>query len=203
MPDIDAPTFELPDIPDYEPTRARITEIEQTTGSEKYGNQPRLRVQFEFPDRPDEPEHSEFMNLKLGAQRNGEVATLRKLLNAVAGRAESEPVTRFNSDSGAIYHDAAKQVVSAHLRVGCELVVRGTRTATEDGGERWKIRVYQPLPEQKAVEPPEERRTATEPSAPPVRPETASPAPGAGDGAPSAGERARERAVADDDEVPF
>src|SRR2546421_8217465 len=92
-------SFDLENLRDYDPYRARLKKIDWGRSSEEYGAESRLELTWALLGGEDDQTLKDWISLRLGQQQNGQVAKLRMLLNALAGRPEATEVAWFDDET--------------------------------------------------------------------------------------------------------
>lgn len=170
---------------DWEPYEAELAEFSLTEGAAQYGGELRLQVSWLLEDGTS---LRDWMALRLGQRQGGGVSKLRGLLNALAGRPESDRIEWFDTDTWAWSYDG--QHPQHHLAAGQRVILRGRKEERPDGeGLRFRVVAYQP-----AVRP---ATAAPSPARPKV---SAAPAPRP---APQVVSAPTPRAADDDGSIPF
>jgi hypothetical protein len=138
-------------LEDYEPYRAWLRRIDFEVGSAEYGSQRRIVVDWALSENPDDTTTiRDWISLRLGRQQSGQVSKLRALLNALAGKPETEEVAYFNDDGGDNNgnHPLCWGYVLTgppynRLTEGTEVVFRGKHGKKSDGQPKFTITTYQ------------------------------------------------------------
>lgn len=208
------------------PYRARLIRTDWATGSAEYGSQQRLVCDWELIDVPSGPQNQpgqvrDYYGLALGARRDGTVAQLRQMLNAIADTDEQAEVSFFDDETMEWGYEGEDGPAWGQLQKGWEVTVMGKITAKQNGtGSFFNIVQYLPAsaepPAAPAPAPRAPARTPARQSAPaapaqarpngparqqaPARP--SAPAPRRPAPAPAATAVAEEEAV-EDEEIPF
>lgn len=152
----------LEQLRDYEPYAVSLVETGFQDGAIEYGGEQRLTVDWQLPDGST---LRDYIGLKLGKQKSGEVAKLRKLLNALAGRPEQEEIAWFDDESLEWSYDG--QFPVARLTPGLPVIIRGKHGVKEDGTPKFGITAYQPAASSQAAAPPQYQQPQPVPPVPP------------------------------------
>lgn len=129
----------LEQLVDYEPYPAVLQEIAWTEGSPQYGSEQRLELTWELEDGTS---LRDWIAPRLGRQRNGQVAKLRALLNALGQQPEQADIAWFDDETLEWSYDGDTPYLA--LEVGLEVIIRGKVEDRADGsGLRFRILNYQ------------------------------------------------------------
>lgn len=134
-------------LEDHEPYKGTLKNTEWATSSEEYGGGQRLVVDWDLGNDEDV---RDWINLKLGKQKDGKVAKLRALLNALSDKPADTEIAWFDDSSLEWSYDG--ETAHNKLYIGAEVVFRGINGKKADGGDRYSIQVYQ-APKKKAAAP--------------------------------------------------
>lgn len=131
-------TIDISGLQDWRPYPARIKDIQIVEGSEQYGKKERLQIDFELqlPEGEKRTVRAWF-GFSLGRSNTGEVAKLRRLLNAITKRKSSEDITWFNKRTLEWGITDKMSEPLSHLDIDTMVTVRGK---TE--GERFKLQEF-------------------------------------------------------------
>ena len=133
--------FQAPVLEDHEGYNATLKDFDWVTSSEQYGGEKRLQLDWQIEG--ESYSIRDWVGLRLGKQQSGQVSKLRALLNAIAGKPEATEIAWFDDETTEWSYDGT----TAYGKLepdACEVIVRGTSMAKEDGTSRFSVKVYQP-----------------------------------------------------------
>jgi hypothetical protein len=111
--------------------RAILIRTDWTTGAAQYGSQPRLVLDWQFPD-VDGGQVRDYAGLALGVTRGGEIAQLRRILNAIAGVPAETEVSFFDDESLEWGYEGVDGPAWGALEPGWEIVMHGEIKPRQD-----------------------------------------------------------------------
>ena len=135
-------------LEDYTPYQALLTAAQIVDGSEAYPVK-RLEVTWQLANGDPDDTIKDWCSLKLGQVPGGDVAKLRQLLNAIAGKPETTKVAWFDDATLEWGYDAK-------LTVGLPVTFRGKNKPKQSDPTqlRYRIEAYQPASASAAAPPP-------------------------------------------------
>jgi len=107
-------------------------------GSEQYGGEQRLTVDWELADGVSTVR--DWISLRLGKQQNGTVAKLRQLLNALSDKPRDTKIEWFDSDTLEWSYDGKN--ADNKITEGLEVTFRGVSGTKQDGQPKFSIQKY-------------------------------------------------------------
>lgn len=90
-------TIDIRGLQEWRPYPAKIADMEIVTGSEQYGSKERLQIDFELQLPEGETRNvRSWFGISLGKSNTGQIAKLRRLLNAITNRKSTDEISWFN-----------------------------------------------------------------------------------------------------------